>query len=164
VAAGGSARRAGRAVAGRRLLGVLLRVAGPRPGGVAAGAVPEPQGPRPGDGDRADRAGSQRGGGRRRPPRDPLTRRRLRRAGPGGGSLRPGEPWGTEESGPAEVEVTGGDGMLASVLTPGLVDPLVRFTAAPDSDLALAVGLVAGAAAAGVALPLDVLELVAGNG
>ncbi len=58
--------------------------------------------------------------------------------------IRPGQPWGTEESGPAEVEVTGGDGMLASVLTPGLVDPLVRFMAAPDSDLALAVGLVAG--------------------
>jgi hypothetical protein len=62
------------------------------------------------------------------------------------------------------VEVTGGDGMLASVLTPVLVDPLVRFIAAPDSDLALALGLVAGAAAAGVALPLDVLELVVGNG
>jgi hypothetical protein len=60
--------------------------------------------------------------------------------------------------------VTGGDGMLASVLAPGLIDPLVRFTPAPDSDLALAVGLVAGAVATGMALPLDVLDLVAGNG
>ena len=78
------------------------------------------------------------------------------------GSLRPGQPWGTEEWGPADLDVAGGDGMLASVLGRGLVDPLVRFAAAPDSDLARAVGLVAGAAPAGVALPLDVLELSAG--
>jgi hypothetical protein len=78
--------------------------------------------------------------------------------------LRPGQPWGTEESGPADLEVTGGDGMLASVLASGVVDPLVRFAAAPGSDLARAVGLVAGAATTGVALPLDVLDLVVGNG
>src|SRR2546423_163076 len=54
--------------------------------------------------------------------------------------------------------------MLASVLGPGLADPLVRFVAGPRSDLARAVGLVAGAEPTGVALPLDVLDLVAGNG
>ena len=78
--------------------------------------------------------------------------------------IRPGQPWGTEESGPADLIVTGGDGMLASVLGPGLADPLVRFVAGPRSDLARAVGLVAGAEPTGVALPLDVLDLVAGNG
>ncbi|HKN88930.1 MAG TPA: hypothetical protein VJ622_01495 [Acidimicrobiia bacterium] len=76
--------------------------------------------------------------------------------------LRPGQPWGTEVSGPADLEVAGGDGMLASVLGRGMADPLVRFAAPPESDLARAVGLVAGAAPAGVALPLDVLELSAG--
>jgi diacylglycerol kinase (ATP) len=76
------------------------------------------------------------------------------------GRLRPGQPWGTEESGPADLEITGGDGMLAAVLGRGLADPLVHFAAAAGSDLARVVGLVAGAATTGVALPLDVLEVV----
>jgi len=79
-------------------------------------------------------------------------------------SLRPGQPWGTEASGPADLEVTGGDGMLAAVLGRGLEDPLVRFAAAPESDLARAVGLVAGAVPGGLALPLDALELRLGGG
>jgi hypothetical protein len=58
--------------------------------------------------------------------------------------------------------VTGGDATLASALGNGGGDPLVRFAAAPGSDLARAVGLLAGAASTGVALPLDVLEVVAG--
>ena len=45
-----------------------------------------------------------------------------------------------------------------------MIDPLVRFAAASDSDLALAVGLVAGAAPAGLALPLDALDVVADGG
>lgn len=73
--------------------------------------------------------------------------------------IRPGQPWGTEASGPADLDVTGADGMLAAVLARGLDDPLVRFAAAPESDLARAVGLVAGAVPGGLALPLDVLEL-----
>ena len=80
------------------------------------------------------------------------------------GTLRPGQQWGTEASGPPDLEVTGADAALASVVAGGLSDPLVRFAAAPDSDLALAVGLVAGAAATGLALPLDVLDVVAGDG
>jgi hypothetical protein len=55
--------------------------------------------------------------------------------------------------------VAGGDGALASVLARGLADPLVRFAAAPDSDLARAIGLVAGAPPAGLALPLDALDV-----
>jgi hypothetical protein len=77
------------------------------------------------------------------------------------GSLRPGQSWGTETSGPADLEVTGADAALASVVARGLADPLVRFAPAEDSDLALAVGLVAGAAAAGLALPLDAFDVVA---
>ena len=77
--------------------------------------------------------------------------------------LRPGQPWGTEASGPPDLEVTGGDRMLATVLGRGLTDPLVRFAAAPDSDLARAVGLVAGAASSGLALPFDALAIVAGG-
>jgi hypothetical protein len=80
------------------------------------------------------------------------------------GTLRPGQPWGTETSGPADVEVTGSDSALASVVARDVVDPLVRFVPAPDSDLAVAVGLVAGAAAAGLALPLDILDVVVGEG
>lgn len=79
------------------------------------------------------------------------------------GSLRPGQSWGTETSDPPDVEVRGADHRLAGVLAAGVTDPLVRFVAAADSDLALAVGLVAGAAATGLALPLDALEVVGDN-
>jgi len=74
--------------------------------------------------------------------------------------LRPGQAWGSETSGPADLEVAGSDGALAAVLARGLADPLIRFAAAPGSDLARAVGLVAGAPATGLALPLDVLDVL----
>lgn len=77
--------------------------------------------------------------------------------------MRPGQPWGTEASGPPDFEVAGGDATLATVLERGVADPLVRFAATGDSDLARAVGLVSGAAAAGMALPLDVLAVVRGE-
>ena len=80
------------------------------------------------------------------------------------GSLRPGQSWGTETSGPPDIEVTGGDRALAGMLASGTADPLVRFVAAADSDLVLAVGLVAGAAPTGIALPLDALDVVVGDG
>jgi hypothetical protein len=47
--------------------------------------------------------------------------------------------------------------MLAAALERDVTDPLVRFRASSDSDLARTVGLVAGAASTGLALPLDVL-------
>jgi hypothetical protein len=76
-------------------------------------------------------------------------------------SLRPGQPWGTEASGPPDLEVSGGDRVLAQALGRGVTDPLVRFAAATDSDLARTVGLVAGAASTGLALPFDVLVIAA---
>jgi hypothetical protein len=72
-------------------------------------------------------------------------------------TLRPGQPWGTEASGPVDFEVSGGDRVLAAALGRDVTDPLVRFVAAADSDLARTIGLVAGAASTGLALPLDVL-------
>ena len=78
--------------------------------------------------------------------------------------LKPGQPWGTEEAGPADFEVSGSDAMLSSVLGRGLTDPLVRFNPSPGSDLARAVGLVAGAAPTGLALPVDLLDAVTGEG
>jgi hypothetical protein len=77
--------------------------------------------------------------------------------------IRPGRPWGTEEPGAPDLEVTGSDGMLAEVVARGVPDPLVRFAPGPGSDLARAVGLVPGAAAVGMALPLDVLAVVTGE-
>jgi hypothetical protein len=79
------------------------------------------------------------------------------------GSLRPGQSWGIETTDPPDLEVTGGDRRLAEVLATGVADPLVRFSAPAGSDLALAVGLVAGAATTGLALPLDLFEVVAGD-
>ena len=76
-------------------------------------------------------------------------------------TLRPGQSWGTEASGPPDLEVSGSDRVLAEVLGRGVADPLVSFSAASDSDLARALGLVAGAASTGLALPLDVLEFAA---
>jgi hypothetical protein len=78
--------------------------------------------------------------------------------------IRPGQPWGTEEAGPADLEVSGSDAMLGSVLARGVTEPLVRFNPSPESDLARVVGLVAGAVPSGLALPVDVLAVVAGNG
>ena len=77
--------------------------------------------------------------------------------------IRPGQPWGTDASGPPDFEVSGGDPMLAAVLERGLADPLVRFAAAGDSDLARAIGLVPGAATTGLALPLDALAVLTGD-
>ena len=79
-------------------------------------------------------------------------------------TVRPGRPWGTEASGPPDLEVTGGDRTLATALGRDVVDPLVRFAAARGSDLARAVGLVAGAAPSGMALPLDALDVVVDEG
>ena len=73
--------------------------------------------------------------------------------------IRPGQPWGTETSRPPDIEVAGGDAALASVVAGGVADPLVRFAATSDSDLARAIGLTAGAAVTGLALPLDVFEV-----
>jgi diacylglycerol kinase family enzyme len=53
--------------------------------------------------------------------------------------------------------------VLAAALERGFTDPLVRFAAAPESDLARTVGLVAGAAFTGLALPLDALAVRAGD-
>lgn len=78
-------------------------------------------------------------------------------------SLRPGQPWGQEEWGPPDLEVTGGDATLGAVVARGMADPLVRFAPGPDSDLARAVGLVAGAAQGCLALPLDALTLTIGE-
>ena len=78
-------------------------------------------------------------------------------------TLRPGQSWGTEASGPPDLEVSGGDRVLAEAIGRGLTDPLVRFSAAPDSDLARAIGLVAGAPSTGLALPLDALVVRAGD-
>lgn len=78
-------------------------------------------------------------------------------------SVRPGQPWGVEASGPPDFEVSGGDRSLAALLERGMADPLVRFAPAGDSDLAPALGLIAGSAPTGMALPLDVL-MVEGPG
>jgi putative lipid kinase YegS-like protein len=79
-------------------------------------------------------------------------------------SVRPGQPWGTEAPGPPDFEVSGSDRTLAEALERGLTDPLIRFAPARDSDLARAVGLVSGSASAGMALPLDALAVVVGDG
>jgi len=76
------------------------------------------------------------------------------------GGIRPGERWGTEASGPSDFDVAGSDPALAAVVGRGLADPLIRFNPGRGSDLARAVGLVAGAAPAGMALPLDAFDLM----
>ena len=58
--------------------------------------------------------------------------------------VRPGEPWGQPSTGPADVEVHGGDGALAAAVT-GHTGLRVRFFPDANSDIARAVGLVAGA-------------------
>lgn len=80
--------------------------------------------------------------------------------------IRPGEPWGDPTTSGPDIDVAGGDPMLADAVanTPGI---LVRFRPDATSDLARTVGLTpAGPAAGGgggpgetlaMAVPLDVL-------
>ncbi len=76
--------------------------------------------------------------------------------------IRPGEEWGAPYAGPVDLEVTGTDADLAR-----LVDAhrgaLVRFRPSGASDLALAVGLAADAAATGMAVPIDALAVEPGG-
>jgi diacylglycerol kinase family enzyme len=82
--------------------------------------------------------------------------------------LRRGEPWGRPAGGPPDLEVTGDDAALARAVEHarkrGGSAPLVRFR--PEaSSFARAVGLPPGAApaTAGLALPVDALDVEAGE-
>jgi hypothetical protein len=59
--------------------------------------------------------------------------------------------------------VRGGDADLAHALAGSTAGALVAFSPSPDSDVARAVGLQAGAPPQGLALPMDVLELEDGT-
>lgn len=81
----------------------------------------------------------------------------------GGVSIKKGEAWGSESTGPPDLEVAGSDADLAAALTRAGANPLVRFRPSAGSDLARAVGLGGGEAGSGVALPLDALRLADGT-
>jgi hypothetical protein len=70
-----------------------------------------------------------------------------------------GEPWGDPEPGPPELSVAGSDTDLALALRHTAPGVLVSFVPSAGSDLARAVGLRAGSAPRGLALPMDALEL-----
>jgi hypothetical protein len=78
-------------------------------------------------------------------------------------SLLPGQTWGAPEHGKPDLVVKGGDGDLADALKGTPPGVLVSFVPSPDSDVALAIGLRAGATPQGLALPMDVLELADGT-
>ncbi len=76
--------------------------------------------------------------------------------------LRPGDPWGTDASGPADLEVRGDDAALAAAtaVSPGA---RIRFLPAPNSDLARALGLATNGGLANGEdrlLPVDALRIV----
>ena len=73
--------------------------------------------------------------------------------------IQKGEAWGSPEAAPPDLVVTGGDADLAAALVGAPSGVLVSFVASPESDLARAVGLRAGAPAQGLALPMDAIEL-----
>ncbi len=74
-------------------------------------------------------------------------------------SVVPGRPWGSPADGPPDAVVEGDDAALAAAVRAGRPGMLVQFEPADDSDLAHTLGLRAGMARRGVALPMDVLEL-----
>jgi hypothetical protein len=84
-------------------------------------------------------------------------------------SLRRGEPWGRPATGPPDLEVTGDDAVLARAVEHARTRrgeaPLVRFRPDAASSLARALGLPPGGAptAAGLALPVDALDLQPGE-
>jgi hypothetical protein len=73
--------------------------------------------------------------------------------------MRKGERWGSPEDAPPDLVVVGGDTDLSRALLGTAAGVLVSFVASPESDVARAVGLRAGAPQQGLALPMDALEL-----
>ena len=77
--------------------------------------------------------------------------------------IRPGEAWGEPVAGAVDLEVAGNDADLAGVLDTHQ-GALVRFRAAPGSDLGRALGLAATGAAPGrLAAPIDALRVEPGG-
>jgi hypothetical protein len=76
--------------------------------------------------------------------------------------VRPGEPWGGAATGPADIEVGGGDPDLAAVLAARL-GARVRFEPAAASDFARAVGLGVPAAPPASEVAVDALRLDGGT-
>jgi hypothetical protein len=77
--------------------------------------------------------------------------------------ISPGQAWGVPEQAEPELVVRGDDADLARALAGSQPGVLVSFSPSPESDLARAVGLQAGAPRQGLALPMDVLELEDGT-
>lgn len=73
-------------------------------------------------------------------------------------NIRKGEAWGSPESSPPDLVVTGDDRDLAAAVAGAPPGVLVSFAATPDSDVGRAVGLRSGAPHQGLALPMDALE------
>jgi hypothetical protein len=84
-------------------------------------------------------------------------RRRLERGQPA--VIQPGELWGEPEHGQPDLVVTGNDADLAHALIGSRPGVLVAFTPSEESDIARAIGLRAGVARQGFALPMDGLQL-----
>lgn len=76
--------------------------------------------------------------------------------------MKPGDPWGEPVTGPADLEVTGGDTDLARMLECHQ-GALVRYRAGPDSDLARALGISATGDLSGLAAPIDGLLVEPGG-
>jgi hypothetical protein len=76
--------------------------------------------------------------------------------------MKPGEAWGEPVSEGPDLEVCGTDADLAAVLDTHQ-GALVRFRAAPGSDLARALGLSATGAAGGLAAAIDALQVEPGG-
>jgi hypothetical protein len=77
--------------------------------------------------------------------------------------MNSGEAWGVPEDGQPDLEVWGDDADLAKAVAGSAPGVLVSFAPSPESDLARAVGLRAGAPPQGLALPMDALELGDGS-
>jgi hypothetical protein len=71
--------------------------------------------------------------------------------------IKPGEEWGSPATGPADVEARGSDFDLA-VAVQGRTGALVHFIPAPNSDIALSVGLEPGRPPT-TEVPMDVLRV-----
>jgi hypothetical protein len=76
--------------------------------------------------------------------------------------IKPGEAWGEPASEAPDLEVCGNDADLACVLDTHQ-GALVRFRAAPGSDLGRALGLAATAEPGGIAAPIDALRVEPGG-
>lgn len=77
--------------------------------------------------------------------------------------IKKGESWGSDASRPPDVDIEGGDSILARSVVSDGAKPLIRYRPSPGADLARAVGL-SGSSSGTTELTVDALDVLDDDG